>query len=79
MNVSNLRRNMGKIVSENYVIKSLKWDHRIIKNYVSNKWDKENVMIMFRSYLRIITGSYGSLTLDSYIIKPCKWNQKMAL
>ena len=35
MNVSNLRRNMGKIVSENYVIKSLKWDHRIIKNYVS--------------------------------------------
>ena len=50
-------------------------------NYLSKlyKWDKENVMLMFRSYLRIITGSYGSLTLDSYIIKPCKWNQKMTL
>ena len=32
---------------------------------------------MFQSYGRITLGSCVRLTLGSYLIKPCKWDQKI--
>ena len=29
-----------------------------------------------KTRVRIMSGSYAILTLGSYVIKPCKWNQK---
>ena len=31
--------------------------------------------LRYKHYVRIMSGSYFRLTLGSYIIKPCKWNQ----
>ena len=48
-------------------------------NYVLKlyKWNKENVKIMFGSYVRIMLGICVRLTLGSYAIKQCKWDQKI--
>ena len=48
-------------------------------NYVLKpyKWNKENVKVMFGSYVRIILGTCVRLTLGSYVIKPCKWDQRI--
>ena len=37
----------------------------------------ENVIIMFQSYVRFMFGSCIRLTLGSYVINPCKWDQKL--
>ena len=34
-------------------------------------------MITFWTYIRITLGSCVRLTLGSYVIKPCKWDQKI--
>ena len=41
------------------------------------KWDKENVMIMFRIYVITALKRYVRLTLRSYVIKLCLWIQKV--
>ena len=41
------------------------------------KWNKENVIIMFGSYIRIMLGIWVRLALGSYVIKLCKWDQKI--
>ena len=45
-------------------------------NYVLKpyKWNKENVIIMFGSYIRIMLGIWVRLALGSYVIKLCKWD-----
>ena len=45
----------------------------LLKPYELNK---ENIIITFRSYARIMLRSCPGLTLGSYIIKPCKWHKK---
>ena len=41
------------------------------------KWNKENAIITFWSYVRITSESYVRLKLGTYVIKPCKWSQKV--
>ena len=70
----------------------LKKDHRISKYYLCKyyirfalgyylskpyKWNKENVIITFRSYIRITLGNCVKLTSGSYVIKPSIWDQKI--
>ena len=38
---------------------------------------KENVIITFLSYIRIMSESYVRLTSGNYVIKPSKWDQKL--
>ena len=38
---------------------------------------KENVIITFRSYVRIVLESYIRLTLGNYVKKSCKWDQEI--
>ena len=38
---------------------------------------KENGIITFWSYVRIMSESYFRLTLGNYVIKSCKWDQKI--
>ena len=38
---------------------------------------KENVIITFRSYIRIISESYIWLTFGNCVIKSCKWDQEI--
>ena len=49
-------------------------DNYLLKPY---KLNKENMIIRFRNKVMIMLESYVRLTLGSYIIKPCKWYQKM--
>ena len=39
---------------------------------------KENVIITFQSYVRIISESYARLSWGNCVIKSCKWDQKIA-
>ena len=39
--------------------------------------ESKEVAITFQSYVRIGLGIFVRLTLGSYIIKQCKWNQKI--
>ena len=39
--------------------------------------ESKEVAITFQSYVRIGLGIFVRLTLGSYIIKLCKWNQKI--
>ena len=67
----------------------LKLDHIITKYYLSkynfswvrfvsgNYLLKENMIIMFRSYVRIMSESYIRLILGNYLIKSCKWDQEI--
>ena len=34
-------------------------------------------MIKFRSYVRVMLRSFVRLTFGIYVIKPCKWDQKI--
>ena len=47
----------------------------VLKRY---KWNNENEIIRFGSYVRIMLGSCIRLTLSSYVIKPCKWEKKLS-
>ena len=38
---------------------------------------KGNRIITFCSYIRIMSESYVLLTLGNYVIKSCKWDQKL--
>ena len=38
---------------------------------------KENGIITFWSHVRIMSESYVRLTLGNYVIKSCKWDQKI--
>ena len=49
-------------------------DNYLLKPY---KLNKENMVIRFRNKVIIMLGSYVRLTLGSYIIKPCKWDEKI--
>ena len=67
----------------------LKWDDKISITSVSitsvswvrfesgNYLLQENVVITFRSYVRIMSESYVWLTSGNYVIKSCKWDQKI--
>ena len=46
---------------------------------VPYKWNKEKVIITFRSYVRNMLGSCVRLTLGSYLTKLCKWDQNITL
>ena len=59
------------VVSITSTVLDLRW---AFKPY---KWNKENVLITFRSFIRITLGSCVRLTLGSYAIKPCKCDQKI--
>ena len=49
-------------------ITSVALDLRQAITLKSYKWNKENLIITFRSYVRITLGSCVRLTLDSYVI-----------
>ena len=51
---------------------SVTLDLRQAITYKIYKWNIENVIITFRSYVRITLGSCISLMLDNYVIKRCK-------
>ena len=50
---------------------SVSWPRHLSGNYLL----KQNVIIVFQSYVRIMSESYIRLTLENYLIKPCKWDQ----
>ena len=66
MNVSNLRWNKVDITLATKCNKC-----------ISHKWNKEDVIITLRSYVKITLGSWPRLTLVSYVIKPCRWGQEI--
>ena len=49
------------------------WGNYLLKPH---KLNKENVIITFQNYVRIMLGSYVRLALGSYVIKACKWDKK---
>ena len=54
---------------------SVSWVRFVSGNYLL----KENRIITFWSYLRIMSECYVRLTLGNYVIKSWKWDQKITL
>ena len=48
-----------------------------LKSVSGNYLLKENVIITFRSYVRIVLESYIRLMLGNYVKTSCKWDQEI--
>ena len=46
------------------------------KNYVLIKF-ASYVLLRYKNHVRITSWSYVRFTLENYVIKPCKWEQKI--